>query len=115
MKKLAIFASGRGSNALSIINYFRDRDDVKVSLILSNNPGAGVLDNAGNEGDVVTVVAPPFIESSDRSGLGPLLRGVSEEEVDLLTVIPTTPGDPSPLPGVQWTRSSEGWQAQMAV
>jgi len=50
MKKLAIFASGRGSNALNIINYFRERNDVEIRLILSNNPGAGVLDSAKEEG-----------------------------------------------------------------
>lgn len=43
MKKIAVFASGAGSNAQKIIDYFRNHPEIKVSLILSNKPGAGVL------------------------------------------------------------------------
>lgn len=40
---LAIFASGTGSNARKIIEHFQDSPTVKVALVLSNNPDAGVL------------------------------------------------------------------------
>ncbi|QJW88242.1 phosphoribosylglycinamide formyltransferase [Spirosoma taeanense] len=46
MKRIALFASGSGSNAEQITTYFADRTDVTVSLILSNNPKAGVIDRA---------------------------------------------------------------------
>ncbi|AKD53709.1 phosphoribosylglycinamide formyltransferase [Spirosoma radiotolerans] len=46
MKHIALFASGSGSNAEKIADYFADSTDVKVSLILSNNPKAGVIDRA---------------------------------------------------------------------
>ena len=45
-KKIAIFASGTGSNAKKIIEYFQDHPDICVSLVVSNNPTAGVLDIA---------------------------------------------------------------------
>jgi phosphoribosylglycinamide formyltransferase-1 len=48
MQSLIIFASGKGSNAQAIIDYFRGTD-VKVSLIVSNKADAGVLDIAKNE------------------------------------------------------------------
>ncbi len=48
--KLCIFASGTGSNAQKIINYFRERHDVAVDLIVTNKPTAGVLDIARQEG-----------------------------------------------------------------
>ncbi len=41
--KMAIFASGQGSNAANIIDFFKNRSDVKVVLIVCNKPGAGVL------------------------------------------------------------------------
>ena len=41
--KMAIFASGMGSNAANIIDFFKNRPDVKVALIVCNKPGAGVL------------------------------------------------------------------------
>lgn len=44
--KVAIFASGNGTNAEEIINYFQNHESVKISLILSNNPKAFVLQRA---------------------------------------------------------------------
>ena len=44
MKKLAIFASGSGSNAQRIYEYFKHNDSVQIELILCNNSNAGVLD-----------------------------------------------------------------------
>ena len=46
MKRLAIFASGSGTNAEKICEYFSDRHDVEVSLIFTNNPMAGVIKRA---------------------------------------------------------------------
>ena len=46
MTRIAIFASGSGSNAENIISYFSDNKIVKVSLVLSNNSRSGVLDRA---------------------------------------------------------------------
>jgi formyltetrahydrofolate-dependent phosphoribosylglycinamide formyltransferase len=40
--KLAIFSSGAGSNAKKIIEYFSSTP-VKVDLVLTNNPSAGVI------------------------------------------------------------------------
>jgi len=46
MQSLILFASGRGSNAAAIIRYFQTTGQARVSLIVSNNPAAGVLDIA---------------------------------------------------------------------
>ena len=46
MKKVAIFASGSGSNAENIFNYFKENNEVEISLILTNNPKAFVLERA---------------------------------------------------------------------
>ncbi len=46
MKRIAIFASGSGSNAEKIAEYFSERPDVEISLILTNNPQAGVIQRA---------------------------------------------------------------------
>jgi len=47
--KLCIFASGTGSNAQKIIDYFRNRQDVSVDLIVSNKSTAGVVNIAKTE------------------------------------------------------------------
>lgn len=46
MKKIAILASGSGSNAENIANYFKGKNIAEISLILSNNPDAFVLERA---------------------------------------------------------------------
>jgi phosphoribosylglycinamide formyltransferase 1 len=48
-KHLAIFASGAGSNAQQIINYFRGSTLATVALIVCNKPGAGVISIAEKE------------------------------------------------------------------
>jgi phosphoribosylglycinamide formyltransferase-1 len=46
MTRIAIFASGSGSNAENIINYFSNNPSIEVSLILTNNSNAFVLERA---------------------------------------------------------------------
>ncbi len=46
MKNIAIFASGTGSNARKIIEYFDQREDVAVQLVISNRVDAPVLNLA---------------------------------------------------------------------
>lgn len=46
MTNIAIFASGAGSNARKIIEYFANHTNIRVALVLSNNRSAGVLDIA---------------------------------------------------------------------
>jgi phosphoribosylglycinamide formyltransferase-1 len=47
-KKIAIFASGSGTNAEEIIRYFQHHESISVGLVLSNNPEAYVLQRAKN-------------------------------------------------------------------
>jgi phosphoribosylglycinamide formyltransferase-1 len=44
--RIAIFASGGGTNAEAIIRHFKDHPLIKVALVLSNNPNALVLERA---------------------------------------------------------------------
>jgi phosphoribosylglycinamide formyltransferase 1 len=44
--RIAIFASGSGSNAEVICQYFKNHALIEVALILTNNGGAGVLQRA---------------------------------------------------------------------
>lgn len=47
---IAIFASGAGSNAQKIIDYFKNSHSIRVKLIVCNNPSAYVLKIAEAEG-----------------------------------------------------------------
>jgi phosphoribosylglycinamide formyltransferase-1 len=46
---VAIFASGTGSNAKKIIEYFANASHIKISLIVCNKKGAGVISIAEKE------------------------------------------------------------------
>ena len=46
--KIALFASGTGSNVFNIINKFKNDNEVEVALVASNNPNAGALNHARN-------------------------------------------------------------------
>jgi phosphoribosylglycinamide formyltransferase-1 len=46
IKRIAIFASGSGSNAENIYHYFKRNNQVEISLILTNNPNAKVIERA---------------------------------------------------------------------
>lgn len=50
MKNIAIFASGEGTNAQNIIDYFKTSPTIKVVLVVSNKPSANVLKRAQQEG-----------------------------------------------------------------
>jgi len=65
MKKIAIFASGSGSNAQNIIEHFRGNSSIEVSLVLSNKKNAFVLDRAKNLGVKALVFDRPSFYESD--------------------------------------------------
>src|SRR4051812_30523242 len=44
--RLAIFASGSGTNAEAIMTYFQYHSQIQVAILLSNNPAAFALERA---------------------------------------------------------------------
>jgi phosphoribosylglycinamide formyltransferase-1 len=81
LKRIAIFASGAGSNAQQIINYFRNSSAVKVGLIVCNKPGAGVINIAEKENIPVLLIEKERFFKGD--GYLPDLR---EQKTDLITL-----------------------------
>ncbi|RBQ08864.1 phosphoribosylglycinamide formyltransferase [Pedobacter miscanthi] len=47
-KRIAIFASGSGSNAQKLMEHFKRSNEIEISLVLTNNPEAYVLQRADN-------------------------------------------------------------------
>jgi phosphoribosylglycinamide formyltransferase-1 len=81
MTKIAIFASGRGSNTEEIIKYFQNSNTVSVSLIISNKQTAPVLD-IGKQFDINTLIINRvnFYESED------ILKELSKHEIDFIVL-----------------------------
>jgi phosphoribosylglycinamide formyltransferase-1 len=55
-KRMVIFASGAGSNAQKIIDYFKEKTTAEIVLIVSNNPEAGVIEIAAKENIPVLLI-----------------------------------------------------------
>jgi len=80
-KRIAIFASGVGSNARSIIEYFKEKSGVSVVLIGSNKPGALVLKKA------VDLGVPSFVfNKSELTSRPVVLNKLLKERIDFIVL-----------------------------
>ena len=70
MKKLAIFASGGGSNAQKIHEYLQEHPFAKIDCIVVNNLNAGVISKAKNwDCEVINISKNDFYKDSKISNL----------------------------------------------
>jgi len=81
MRKIAIFASGSGTNAENIIKYFSNRKSAKVSLVLSNKQEASVLKRAA-----ALNVKSVFFERSDFYNSDKVLNYLLDEKIDFVVL-----------------------------
>ena len=81
MPRLAVFASGNGTNAQRIADYFSGHPAVNVSLILCNNPGAYVLTRAEKLGiPSLVITRASFYET------GQVLEALKSHRIDFLVL-----------------------------
>ena len=57
-KHIVIFASGRGTNAQAIINYFKDNKQIKVAMVVTNHKQAGVIQIAKENRIPFDIISP---------------------------------------------------------
>lgn len=81
MKNIAIFASGNGSNALKIIEFFKNHPSIQVALVVSNNADAGVLSIAKEHYIPTSIINKKNI--LDSSYVLPLLHSYSIDFIAL--------------------------------
>lgn len=76
MVKIAILASGEGTNAQRIMEYFKESTSIKVVVVIANKPQAGVLARADRWG------MPRVVISKSGFELGEALETLKAYEVD---------------------------------
>lgn len=81
MKNIAIFASGSGTNAQKIIEYFSTAKSAKVRLILSNKADAFVLERARKYSIPTLVFDRDDLYKSDK-----VLRALLEHDISLVVL-----------------------------
>ena len=79
--RVAIFASGAGSNAQEIINYFYLSGTVNISLIVCNKPGAGVISIANKE-----KIPCLMIKKEDFLNPQQFIKQLSEHKIDFMVL-----------------------------
>jgi phosphoribosylglycinamide formyltransferase 1 len=81
MKRLAIFASGSGTNAENIAHHFQGSLHTMVSLIVTNNPDAGVIQRAKKfQIPVLVISKKEFMEA------GKVIDILKEHHIDLIVL-----------------------------
>ena len=80
-KRIAIFASGTGSNAKKIIEHFSDHDRIEVALIVSNKKNAGVLEIA-EEHHIASIV----ISREEFYHSNTVVQYLTTEQIDLIAL-----------------------------
>ena len=79
MKKLAIFASGGGSNAQKIYEFFQNHIDVEIKLVVVNKKEAGIIEKALSWNiPILSINRDSFYESPE------LVDKLIDEEIDLI-------------------------------
>lgn len=63
-KRLAIFASGNGSNAINLIKHFDEHPIIETAFVLTNNAKAGIIDKAERSGVKIIVLSNTDVSSS---------------------------------------------------
>ena len=81
MIRIAIFASGSGSNAEKIGEYFAEKTNVEVSLILTNNPQAGVIMRARKLHIPVVIFDKKIFYDTER-----ILQLLKNEKIDFIVL-----------------------------
>jgi phosphoribosylglycinamide formyltransferase-1 len=66
MKRIAIFASGTGTNAREIIKHFKHSNTIKICLLVCNKQGAGVL-NIADENGIESLILSTKSDFSDQN------------------------------------------------
>ncbi len=78
--RIAVFASGSGSNAENLVEYFNKTVEKEVALILTNNPKAYVLERAKRLG-----VATEVFDREDLKK-GKVLEALREHDIDFIVL-----------------------------
>lgn len=81
MKKIAIFASGTGTNAENIVRYFANNEMIRVALVISNHAQAGVHARVNALG-----VPSCAFTRDDFAGVTPVLAKLADYEIDFLVL-----------------------------
>ena len=82
MKNVAIFASGEGTNAENLFNYFNNDKRVKFKLVVTNSDTAGVIERAEKYKKNVQIISKTALtEYTDK-----IIEFLKAENIDIIVL-----------------------------
>jgi len=82
MKNVAIFASGEGTNAENLFNYFNNDKRVKFKLVITNSDTAGVIERAEKYKKNVQIISKTALyEYTDK-----IIEFLKTEQIDIIVL-----------------------------
>ncbi len=79
---ISIWASGSGTNAENLILHFRNHTFIKIKMIVTNNPNAGVIERADRLKKTVHIIPKNILfEKTDR-----VIELLKTEDIDLIVL-----------------------------
>lgn len=63
--RVAIFASGSGSNAMNLIQHFKGHSSIEIAFVLTNNSNAGIIKKADDAGVKTIVLSNADVAQGD--------------------------------------------------
>lgn len=81
MKRIAVFASGNGTNCENIIRYFSTSVCIRVAVVITNNCKAKVIERAGRLGIPVVVMSKADINNESK-----ITKVMHEYEIDFIVL-----------------------------
>lgn len=81
MKNIAIFASGEGTNAQNIIDYFKNSKQVKIALVVSNKKEANVVKRAQIQQIPTLIIDKTSFYSSNA-----IVKYLQDAKIDLIVL-----------------------------
>ncbi|MFV0554284.1 MAG: phosphoribosylglycinamide formyltransferase [Mangrovibacterium sp.] len=81
MKRIALFASGTGSNALRFMQYFSINTHIKIDSVFTNNPKGGVIAHAQDNQVHLSIFSRQDFYESDQ-----VLEELRQRQVDVIVL-----------------------------
>lgn len=82
MKNIAIFASGEGTNAENLFNYFNNDKRVKIKLVITNNAAAGIVIRAEKYKKNVQIISKTALEQYTEQ----IIDFLKTEQIDIIVL-----------------------------
>ena len=82
MKNLAIFASGEGTNAENLFNYFNNDKRVKIKLVVTNNDAAGIIERAERHKKNVQIISRTALNEYTSQ----IIEFLNTEKIDIIVL-----------------------------